>query len=153
MGRSGERLSAPAGVRPWRGTGVLAAHIKKKKSRRIQTIDVTSDENVCLSPLVQIKLYFQAAGRFRAASCRRRTCSSWFLPVARAAITATARCSTATCAPWAALRTRAASVGQQSVSETVLTVAFVLISSTCTPSSCRHEQKQASPSCICNFTP
>lgn len=99
-------------------------------------------ENGCLPPLLLIKLYFQVAGHFRAASCRRRTCSSWFLPVARAAIMATARCSTATCAPWAALRTRAASVGQQSVSQTALSVAGDLLWRLSAPSSCRREETQ-----------
>lgn len=98
-------------------------------------------ENGRLSPLLLIKLYFQVAGHFRAASCRRRTCSSWFLPVARAAIMATARCSTATCAPWAALRTRAASVGQQSVRQTALTVAVDWISLLSAPSSSRRKEK------------
>lgn len=66
-----------------------------------------------------IFLCFQVAGHFRAASCHRRTCFSWFLPVAHAVIMETARCSTATCARWVAAQTKAASVVLQNVSSTL----------------------------------
>ncbi len=67
-----------------------------------------------------LNVCFQVAGHFRAASCRRRTCFSWFLPVAHAVIMETARCSTVTCALWAARPTKAASVVQPSVSSLLI---------------------------------
>lgn len=112
-----DREAKGALLRPRSGLGVelvvLAVDVKKP-----QTIVAAAYENDRLFPLVRIQLYFQVAGHFRAASCRRRTCSSWFLPAARAATTVRARCSTASCAPWAAPQTRAASVDRQSVSGT-----------------------------------
>lgn len=140
------------GVSPWRGTRVLAAQSKKKKSLGVQTIDVAACENVCLSPSVEIKLCSQVAGRFRAASCRRRTCSSWFLPVARAATTATARCSTATCAPWAAAQTRAASADRPSVSEAPPTVAFGSADADAKGKGSEQGEGRVSNRCVCNST-
>lgn len=120
-GTEWQEALALAGPKSW-----PRAHFLHNISNCVKTIHSTN-KRCCLCVYVQswkclfflffLNVCFQVAGHFRAASCRRRTCFSWFLLVARAVIMGTARCSTVTCAHWAAPLTKAASVVQQSVSK------------------------------------